>query len=77
MDSEDNPQRAETFLDELEQRLAALDHWAERYPVAFQSSEGPVHRLVHRGYRVLYRIHLDHVEVLHVHHGSRDAPRFT
>lgn len=73
---DDNPERADTFLDELEQRISSLDHWADRFPIAFTSSEGPVRRLVHRGYRILYRVRDEQVEVLHVHHGSRNAPKF-
>lgn len=74
--SEDNPTRADSFLDEMEAKIADLEHWPRRFPVAFHCSAGPVHRRVHRGYRILYCIHDDVVEVMHVHHGSRDAPRF-
>ncbi|HEX8485794.1 type II toxin-antitoxin system RelE/ParE family toxin [Sphingomonas sp.] len=74
--AEDNPERADTFLDELDQRIASLEHWSKRFPIAYASRHGPVRRLVHRGYRILYLVWADRVEVLHVHHGSRAAPSF-
>lgn len=73
---EDNPSRADSFLDELEAKIADLEQWLLRFPVAFQCSAGLVHRRVHRGYRILYVVNNDPVEVLHVHHGSRDVPTY-
>ena len=74
--AEDNPSRASSFLDEIEAKIADLEQWPFSFPVAFQCSAGPVHRRVHRGYRILYTVNDDTVEVLHVHHGSRDTPHF-
>lgn len=73
--AEDNPPRAATFLDESEDKIADLAHRPERFPIAFYCSDGPVHRRNHRGYRILYLIEEDVVEVAHVHHGSRDLPQ--
>ena len=75
--AKDNPPRAIGFVQELRNEIAGLAFMPRRFPVASEPDVRPaVHRMNHRGYRILYRVldGDDVVEVLHVHHGARAYP---
>jgi toxin ParE1/3/4 len=65
------PDRAVTFVDELEGKCLDLAEKPLLYPLA--SEIGPdIRKRRHRKYLIVYRIVRDRIEVLHVVHGARD-----
>jgi toxin ParE1/3/4 len=71
----ENPARAATFLEELVGRCEDLAHSPLRFPLLPGHEADGVRRRVYRDYLIIYRIHKDRVEVLHVIHGARDYQR--
>lgn len=70
----DNPLRALSFVQELRARIAGLKDQPRRFPLMNEHQYPDVHRMVHRGYRILYRITDASILVLYVHHGRRATP---
>jgi toxin ParE1/3/4 len=67
----DNPRRAITFVDEIEERCNRLGEFpgiARRLPALGKNARV----LVFKGYLILYRDLPDHVAILRVIHGARD-----
>ena|SRR5438105_2279967 len=62
----------QAFLDRLNETLARIGDMPELYGVIWRNVRAA--RLRKFTYVVYYRVHRDHVEVLAVMHGSRDAP---
>lgn len=68
----DNPERANSFIDELHGRVREI---AER-PLSFPPRPDLAPELrcaLHRPYLILFRINDDAVEFVHVIHGARDV----
>lgn len=74
--SRDDPRRADTFVAELEERAGALTDMSRRGPVFAQTRRGPVHKLTHGRYLILYRVLPNRVEIIQVRHSAMDTPRF-
>lgn len=70
--AQDNPLRAVTFVDELEERCRQLTSTPKAYQLVPRFEARGVRRVPHRDYLIFYRIVGDTVEVLHVLHGARD-----
>ncbi len=70
--AEDNPARAFTFVDELEDRCARLTGMPHAYPLVPHHENSGVRRVAHGHYLIFYRVTADAVEILHVLHGARD-----
>ena len=68
----DNPARAETFVQELEQKCAELGSMARAFPVLTHRKNKNVRHRVHGDYLIFYRIGTEQVEVLHVLHGAQE-----
>jgi toxin ParE1/3/4 len=68
----DNPQRAESFVDELEGACRSLSRRPSRFPVALRLHGEPIRKRLHRDYLIFYRIRRTQVEVVRVLHGARD-----
>lgn len=67
----DNPERAETFVDELLQRIAWVGENPRLYPVRMDWRSGL--RIANHGrYRILYRVTDEHVVFLRVVNAARD-----
>lgn len=71
----DDPRRADSFVDELQQKIERLAYWPKRYP-ASSGTDQLIRRMNYRGYRIFYRIMDDGITVLHVHHHARSDPEF-
>lgn len=72
--SRDDPERAITFVRELQDAAGDLTNGPGRYPLLDADRYPDVHRRNYRDYRILYRVTADEVVILHVHHGRRDTP---
>jgi toxin ParE1/3/4 len=70
--AEDNPVRAFTFVDELEDRCARLTGMPRAYQLVPRHENSDVRRVPHGDYLIFYRVTADTVEILHVLHGARD-----
>ena len=68
----DNPLRALTFLDELEDRCLNLKHHPHAYPVLSRRPLSGIRRLVHGNYNVFYTVAEHEVHILYVMHGAMD-----
>lgn len=73
--AEDNPGRAFTFVEELENRCARLMRTPRAYPLVPRHESSGVRRLPHREYLIFYRVGAGRLEILHVLHGARDYER--
>ncbi len=71
---EDSPDNALRWYLHLIEAIEALAFMAERCPLAPEDTDIQcgIRHLIVGHYRVLYRIHLDTVEVLHIRHSARD-----
>lgn len=70
--AQDNPLRAITFVDELEERCRQLTSMPRAYQLVPGFEARGVRRVPHGDYLIFYRVLDDTVEVLHVLHGARD-----
>jgi toxin ParE1/3/4 len=68
----DNPQRAKTFVAELESRCYELGAMPKAFALIPRHEHSGVRRRLYRNYLIFYRIAADLVEVLHVLHGAQD-----
>jgi toxin ParE1/3/4 len=72
--AEDNPERAESFVAELEAKARHLAEWPRTYPPRDDIGPG-LRAAVHRRYLLLYRDLEDEVRIVRIVHGARDLPR--
>lgn len=70
--AQDNPQRAVTFVEELEDTCFKLTHASRAFPLVAGFEGLGIRRRAYRSYIILYRLVGDVVEILHVVHGARD-----
>ena len=68
----DSPQRAKTFVAELESRCHQLGAMPTAFALVPRHERSGVRRRPHGNYLIFYRIVADTVEVLHVLHGAQD-----
>lgn len=68
-----NPQRAASFVDEIEERCRRLGDSPRAYPLIPGREASGIRRCAHRGYLIFYRVTPELVEVIHVLHGARDV----
>jgi toxin ParE1/3/4 len=68
----DNPQRAETFVAELESRCHQLGAMPKAFTLVPRHERSGVRRRPHGVYLIFHRIVADTIEVLHVLHGAQD-----
>jgi addiction module RelE/StbE family toxin len=70
--AKDNPLRAVTFVDELEECCRQLTSMPKAYQLVPRLEALGVRRVPHGDYLIFYRVIDDTVEVIHVLHGARD-----
>jgi plasmid stabilization system protein ParE len=68
---DDNPERADSFVDELERACASLGEWPLRFPV-LPGLRLELRKRVHRGYFIFYRLDEEGVQVVRIGHGAQD-----
>ena len=69
---QDSPARAESFVQELEQKCEELGSMPRAFPLVQHRNNKNIRRRVHGNYLIFYRVAKDRVEVLHVLHGAQD-----
>jgi toxin ParE1/3/4 len=62
----DNPVRALSFIDELQDRCRSLVAFPLAYPVVSRDPKLGIRRLVHGKYLVFYRVSADEIVVIHI-----------
>lgn len=73
--AKDNPPRALSFLDELEERCMALENFPNAYPVLARRLDANIRRLVHGNYNVFYSVSGDTVSIIHILNSAMDYER--
>ena len=76
--AKDNPDAARKLGLELVEHAESLDQLPLRGKVYPKFSDGRVHEIPYRGYRIFYKVYEDlkRVDILLVWHGARDEPGF-
>lgn len=69
----DNPDRADSFVEELQRACAALGRRPYRFP-AVQVAGRDLRKRAYRDYLIFYRVLDNLVEVVRIIHGKRDWP---
>jgi plasmid stabilization system protein ParE len=68
----DNPQRARTFVAELQSRCYQLGTMPKAFALVPRHEHTGIRRRPHGNYLIFYRIAADTIEILHVLHGALD-----
>jgi toxin ParE1/3/4 len=73
----DNPEVAERFGYEIVEKTQTLDQFPLLGRVAPEFKDEAIREIIHRPYRIVYRVRADHkrVEILRVWHAARGIPR--
>ncbi|RIK88799.1 MAG: plasmid stabilization protein [Hyphomicrobiales bacterium] len=71
----DNPQRADTFLDELYDACRDIGRFPLASPPLPDRPAAGIRRKVHGNYLIFYRLQAGTVEILRLVHGARDYER--
>ena len=67
----DRPQAASAWLEELLERVAALDRFAKRGRAVPEIGKATHRQVFHYPYRIIYRIDANQVVILTIRHGRR------
>ena len=70
--AQDNPLRAEFFVDELENSCARLADAPSAFPLLPGHEISGIRRRPHGSYLVLYVVGIEAVEIVRILHGARD-----
>ncbi len=73
--AQDNPARAYTFVEELEQASLDIGRRPRAWPYFDRRRARGVRRRVYGNYLIFYRGEPDSVQILHILHGARDYAR--
>lgn len=68
----DNPTRAQSFIDELEQKCAGLSSHPLRFPIVRRGAGFVIRKRVHGHYLIFYQLFEAHIEVMRIVHSARD-----
>ncbi len=68
----DDPERADTFIEELSERCLSLADHPRRFPAVESAPAVEIRKLTHSDYLIFYRIDPTEISILRVIHGSRD-----
>lgn len=69
---QDNPERAASFVAELEAACRGLLDFPQAFPVGFRRNGRVLRKRVHDDYLILYEVFTDRVAVAAIIHGARD-----
>jgi toxin ParE1/3/4 len=70
--AEDDPVRAQSFMDELRQVCSRLTDAPRAYPLIERYKRSGIRRRIYRDYLIFYRVALEQIDILHILHGARD-----
>ena len=68
----DSPARAESFVQELEEKCWELAQMAHAFPLVPHRRNRDIRRRVHGSYLIFYRVGAEQVDVIHVIHGAQN-----
>ena len=73
--AEDNPQNASRFILEIEKKVYSLEKFPARNPFIFENQYfGTNYRhLIHKKYRIIYRVFDNSVFIIRIIHGAKLA----
>ena len=69
--AEDSPQAAAEWAEGLFAAVGTLDRFPERGRIVPEIGQSAIRELIHRGYRVIYRVDPRRIVILTVRHGRR------
>lgn len=69
---EDNPERAASFVDEIEKACLGILDFPQAFPVSARRDGRIIRKRVHGDYLILYEVFPDRVVIAAVIHGARD-----
>lgn len=67
-----NPERADSFVQELLDHCHPLSDMPRRYPLVPRYESRGIRRCVHEDYLIFYRVGAEHLDIVHILHGARD-----
>lgn len=70
--AKDNPSRALSFIDELEQKCLTIAASTEAFPLVPRYEQYGIRRRVHGSYLIFYRVEAEQIVIVHVLHGAMD-----
>ena len=70
--AQDDPGRAESFIDELVDRWIGLSEFHKRFPLVNRYSNSGVRRCLHGRYLIFYRVEPELIRILHILHSATD-----
>ncbi|WP_087006218.1 type II toxin-antitoxin system RelE/ParE family toxin [Rhizobium sullae] len=70
--AKNNPLRALSFIDELEQKCLSLATSPKAFPLVPRYEGHGIRRRVHGNYLIFYRVENEQVVILHALHGAMD-----
>lgn len=70
--AKENPPRALSFIDELEQKCLTIATTPKAFPLVPRYERYGIRRRLHGSYLIFYRVELEHVVILHILHGAMD-----
>ncbi|MGX5805115.1 type II toxin-antitoxin system RelE/ParE family toxin [Bradyrhizobium sp. Arg314] len=70
--AKDNPLRALSFVDELEQKCLTIATSPNAFPLVPRYERHEIRRRVHGNYLIFYRVNGEQVVIVHVLHGAMD-----
>jgi toxin ParE1/3/4 len=70
--AKDNPKRALSLMDDLQDSCRALKDFPEAFPIVVAQDGMKVRRKLYGNFLIFYHILPEVVEILYVRHGSRD-----
>jgi toxin ParE1/3/4 len=68
----DNPNRAESFIEELVEKCLDLANFPQAFPLVERFARLGIRKRRYRSYLIFYRAADDRVDIVHVLHGARD-----
>jgi plasmid stabilization system protein ParE len=73
--AEDGPVNAQRFVDRLTRKAALIASQPRAGVVVEKYQRDDIRETYEASYRIVYRIHLDRIDVLTVRHGARRMPK--
>ena len=67
----DSPRYASLFAMSVIQAVEQLEHFPASGRIVPEKNDPSIRELIHRGYRIIYRLRDQTVELLAIHHASR------
>ncbi|GGA85598.1 plasmid stabilization protein [Brucella endophytica] len=70
--AQDNPRRADSFVNEIRIKCKALVHSPNGFPLVARYEEYGIRRRMHGSYVIFYRVEEERIVILRILHGAMD-----